>query len=162
MDAFNFSLSCWQIGLFAIVTMLCSLQAQAQSETVSATGSDQARYSQIERLIMKNRHLSAHFVLAVDARTIKAVRNQVSNADIPVLVEMLGNKNYGVASAASGLLVTLGEQVRPILILAKNVKNSPAAIHAHDALKRLDDCADEKIRNTINPDLCPTVRPMSR
>lgn len=123
---------------------------------------DQARYRQIERLIQKNRHLSTHFVLAVDARTIKEVRKQISVADISILVHMLGHKHYGVASAASGLLVTLGEQTRPSLVIAKNVKNSPAAIHAQDALQGLDDCADEKIRDTVNPDLCPAEHPIPR
>ena len=162
MDTFKYSLSNYKIRLFAIIALLCNFPAHAQSETVSATRADQARYVQLERLIKKTRHVSAHLVLAVDARTIKDVRKQISVADIPILVQMLGDKNYGVASAASGLLVTLGEQARPILIVAKNVKNSTAAIHAQDALQRLDDCVDEKLRDTVNPNLCPGERPSSR
>ena len=162
MDTFKYSLRVYKIRLFVIVALQWSLPAHARSETVNAMRADQARCVQLERLIKKNRHLSAHMVLAIDARTIKAARNQVSIADIPILVLMLGDKNYVVASAASGLLVTLGEQTRPILITVKNVKNSPAAIHAQDALQRLDVCAEEKLRNSINPDLCPAASPRPR
>lgn len=158
MDTFKYSLRYYKIRLFVIVAWQCSLPAHAQSETVNAMRADQARYVQLERIIKKNRHVSAHLVLAVDARTIKEVRKQISVADIPILVQILEDNNYGVASAASGLLVTLGEQARPILIVAKNVKNSPAAIHAQDALQRLDNCVDEKLRATVNPDLCPGER----
>ena len=101
MDTFKYSLRYYKIRLFVIVALQCSLPAHAQSETVNAMRADQARYVQLERIIKKNRHVSAHLVLAVDARTIKEVRKQMSVADIPILMQMLGDKNYGVASAAS-------------------------------------------------------------
>ena len=93
---------------------------------------NQTRYIQIERLIKKNRHLSAHMALAVDARTIKAARNQVSVADIPILVLILGDKNYGVALAASGLLVTLGERAS---------KTDPDRGQKREEFTRSDPCA---------------------
>jgi hypothetical protein len=116
---------------------------------------DRARYSDIRKLIRANRHMSAHMVMAVDARTIKAVRGRVSAKDIPVLVRMMGDKNYGVASAASGLLVTLGKAAKPALESAASGKNSAAAEHARSALGVLQDCYDAALRASMSPDVCP-------
>jgi hypothetical protein len=116
---------------------------------------DAGRYAEIARLIERNRHLSAHLVMAVDARTIKAVRTRVTGKDIPVLVQMMGDKDYGVASAAAGLLVTLGKPAAPALAEAARGKNTRAAIHAQGALRLLEDCYNEALRSTMNPDVCP-------
>jgi hypothetical protein len=119
---------------------------------------DAGRYAEIARLINGNRHLGAHMVLAVDARTIKAVRTRVAEKDIPVLVQMMGDKEYGVASAASGLLVTLGKPAAPALAEASRGKNPAIATHAQSALRLLDDCYNQALRQTMNPDICPAGR----
>jgi hypothetical protein len=96
--------------------------------------------------------------MAVDGRTIKAVRTRVTDKDIPVLARMIGDKDYGLASAAANLLVTLGKPAAPALAEAARGKNPSAAAHAQDALRLLDDCYNEALRNTMNPDICPVGR----
>ena len=95
---------------------------------VSAWAADDPRYDEIRRLIRAN--------------TIRAVRGRISAGDIPVLVRMMGDKDYGVASAASGLLVTLGK----------------AAVAALDALRGLKACYDPSRRDVVSTDVCPADR----
>ena len=140
-------------GLLGII-FLCAIYGHAAGDDV--------RYKEIAQLIRHNRHLSGHLVLAVDARTIKAVRTQVSEKDIPVLVQMMGDKDYGVASAASGLLVTLGKQATPALTEATRSKNSSIAGQARGALRLLEDCYNEALQDVMNPDSCPTDRSSGR
>lgn len=92
-------------------------------------------------------------VMAVDARTIKAVRAKINGQDIPVLLQMLGDRDYGIASAASGLLVTLGEQAVPALNDAARSENLAMASQARDALMLLERCRSEP--HATNPDVCP-------
>lgn len=132
----------------AAALSLCSGNAAAAPE-------DAARYREIRRSITANRHLSAHLVMAVDARTIKAVRRTISARDIPLLLRMLGDPDYGVASAASGLLVTLGDQAVPALDAAVRSANLTVAGHARDALVLLESCRGEP--QATNPDLCPSA-----
>jgi hypothetical protein len=121
----------------------------------SLAHADAGRYAEIERLIKRNRHISAHLVLAVDSRTIKAVRTRITEKDLPVLVQMMGDKEYSVAAAASLLLVTLGKPAAPALAEAARGKDVAAANHARSALQLLDNCYNEALRPTNNPDLCP-------
>jgi hypothetical protein len=127
--------------------LLCASLAHAQSD----------RYAEIERLVKRNRHVGPHLTLVVDARTIKAVRGRITGEDIPVLVRMLGDADYGVASAAAGLLATLGKPAEPALREAAR-GHSPAAVHAQDSLRLLADCSDPALRQTMNPDVCPAGR----
>jgi hypothetical protein len=123
-----------------------------------AHADDAVRYGDIRRLINANRHLSGHLVMAVDARTIKAVRSRISEADLPVLVRMMGDKDYGVASAASGLAATLGEAARPALVEAAHGRDAAIAAQARDALSLLDACVTDEARGTMNPDVCPAAK----
>ena len=116
---------------------------------------DGARYAELRQLIRSNRHMSPHMVMAVDARTIKAVRGRLSTKDIPVLVRMMGDKDYGVASAASALLATVGKPALPALEAAARGENRAVAEQARSALRLLKDCYDESLRATMNPDVCP-------
>jgi HEAT repeat protein len=101
-------------------------------------------------------------VLAVDARTIKVVRERISAADIPVLIRMMGDKDHGVASAAAMMLVTLGKQAMPALKEASLSKNPATATQARSALQLLDDCYKDELRDVMNSDVCPTGRPNGR
>lgn len=114
-----------------------------------------ARYGEIRRSIKSNRHLSAHLVMAVDARTIKAVRRQIGEQDIPLLQRMLGDRDYGVASAAAGLLVTLGNPAVPALEQAAHSPDPAVAGQARDALMLLERCRSEP--QATHPDVCPIV-----
>ncbi len=122
-----------------------------------AQADDAARYAEIRRLIRANRHMSGHLVLAVDTRTIKAVRKKISDKDLPILIQMMGDKDYGVASAASGLAVTLGEPARPALVEAAK-GYSTIAMQARDALTLLDQCAADASRGVVNADVCPVQK----
>ncbi len=125
--------------------------------TAVAHADDAARYAEIRHLIKANRHISGHLVLAVDTRTIKAVRNKISEKDLPILIQMMGDKDYGVASAASGLAVTLGEPARPALTEAAK-GYSAIASQARDALTLLDQCVADEARGVLHPDACPKPR----
>ncbi|QEL65673.1 hypothetical protein OTERR_21970 [Oryzomicrobium terrae] len=142
---------------YFLAVVLGGLLGGLGASAAAATPNDSARYSEIARSIKANRHLSAHMVMAVDARTIKAVRLSVTARDIPVLVQMLGDPNYGVASAAAGLLVTLGEDAVPALRAAAQSKASSVANQARDALMLLERCRSNP--QGTNPDVCPEVSP---
>ena len=61
-------------------------------------------------MIKKNLHLSGHLVRAVDSRTVEAVRREVSKADIPVLIELLSDKENVVGIGAQHVLETFGKE----------------------------------------------------
>lgn len=131
----------------AVPLCLCFGNADAASD-------NSARYGEIRRSIKANRHLSGHLTLAVDARTIKAIRRTIGEQDIPVLLRMMGDQDYGIASAASGLLVTLGDKAAPALAAAAHSGNLAVAGHARDALMLLERCGSEP--QATNPDVCPS------
>jgi len=126
--------------------------------TASGAAADDARYDEIRSLIRANRHLGPHMTMAIDVGTIKAVRGRIGAADIPVLVRMMGDKDYGVASAASGLLVTLGKPAVPALEAAQRGRDRGVAGQARDALNQLDACYDPAQRGVIAADVCPADR----
>jgi hypothetical protein len=125
---------------------------------VSAWAADDPRDDEIRRLIRANRHLGPHMTMAIDARTIRAVRGRISAGDIPVLVRMMGDKDYGVASAASGLLVTLGKASIPQLEAAQRGADRGVAVQAGDALNLLKVCYDPAQRDVTSADVCPADR----
>ncbi len=143
-------LVCWHV--FGVAVIL----------PVQAAQLERLRYDQIRKWINSNRHLSAHMVRAVDARTIKEVRKHISEKDMPVLLEMLGDKDYGVASAASSLLATQGKKAVPALLEAKQSRNWQIANQATDALRLIDDCYNPDLWDRMNPDLCPADRVKAR
>jgi hypothetical protein len=124
----------------------------------SVPAADDPRYDEIRRLIRANRHLGPHMTMAIDARTIKAVRGRIRSEDIPTLVRMMGDKDYGVASAASSLLVTLGRQAEPALEAATHARDSGVAGQARDALNLLEVCYDPAQRDVTSADVCPADR----
>jgi len=68
----------------------------------------------------------------------------------------MGDKDYGVASVASGLLVTLGKQAMPALREATRAQNTSIVSLTQVALRLLKDCYNEALRDIINLDVCPT------
>src|SRR4029079_10853121 len=79
--------------------------------TRAAAESD--RYGEIRRLIKKNLHFSAHMTWAVTTHTIAAVRPQVTEADSPVLLRMLGDAENVVGIGAQHVLAALGDPAVP-------------------------------------------------
>ena len=145
-----------------LAALLCCCHAYGEGQGSSAEGANPVRYEQIRRMINENRHLSAHMVRAVDARTIKEVRPHISDDDILVLAQMLGDRDYGVASAASALLATRGAKAVPVLLEAERSPNTMVSMHAEDALRRIDECSDDELRRQIDPVFCPADRPNRR
>jgi len=135
--------------------LLCCCHAYGEGQGSPVEGANPVRYAQIRRMINENRHLSAHMVRAVDARTIKQVRPHISDNDIPVLAQMMGDKDYGVASAASALLATRGAKAVPVLLEAKRSRNAALSMQAEDALRRIDECSDAELRRQLDPVFCP-------
>jgi hypothetical protein len=96
------------------------------------------RYREIRRLIKENLHLSAHLVRAVDARTVEAVRAQVSEADIPVLAALLHDRENVVGIGAQHVLETFGEKALPVLRQAAESANPRASTKAREAIVAIE------------------------
>jgi HEAT repeat protein len=123
---------------------------------VAAAGAqttDSARYTEILELIDDNLHFTAHFRWAVTGETIADLRDEVTPADIPVLIEKLGDEDGRARVAASGLLVTLGDAALPAVQAAKESPDYRVSLAASDALILIAECR----RNPagMNPDACP-------
>jgi len=73
------------------------------------------RYCELRQLIKKNLHLSAHLVMAVDSETIEAVSKEVTEKDIPVLVELLSDEDAAIQFGAGGVLERFEEKALPAL-----------------------------------------------
>lgn len=112
------------------------------------------RYDEIKSLIKKNLRWTAHFVRAVDSRTIRDVRVHIGPADIPVLIRMLADSENKIRVAASGLLATQGERAVSALLEAVASDSSIVSEGASQALQRIEECGvqDGTFRNA---DLCP-------
>jgi HEAT repeat protein len=118
-----------------------------------AQTTDSARYAEIMELIDDNLHFTAHFRWAVTGETIADLRDEVTPADIPVLIEMLGDEDGKARVAASGLLTTLGDAALPALEAAKESPDYRVSMGANDALIRLGECRSNPAG--MNPDACP-------
>lgn len=118
-----------------------------------AQTTDSARYGEILELIDDNLHFSRHFTRAVTGETIADLRDEVTPADIPVLIEMLADEDGRARVAASGLLATLGDAALPALEAAKESPDYRVSLAAGDALNLIAECR----RNPagMNPDACP-------
>jgi hypothetical protein len=154
----------WIAAVAAVLATACSDAARypddAHADGAAPDGGPRARYRELERLIHENLHLGPHFVMAVDARTIAAVSAATTDRDIPVLIEMLSDESERTAAAAASVLVTKGKKAVPAL---RSVPpKSPAEWRARDALRRMQDCYDEKLWNVLSADLCPVDRAVHR
>jgi len=99
---------------------------------------DQQRYSVIRHLIRKKLHLSAYLVRAVDLGTIEAVRKEVSGADIPVLAELLSDKENVVAVGAQRVLETFGKTALPALQRAEAFADYRVSMKAKEAIAEIE------------------------
>lgn len=98
------------------------------------TGKEGPRYVEIRRLIEKNLHFSAHLTWAVNADTIAALRREVTEVDIPVLVRLLGDEKSVVATGAALVLESFGEPAVPALEETAKTAKGKAAFRAEQAL----------------------------
>ena len=92
------------------------------------------RYVEIRKLIKHNLHLSGHLVFAVDTRTVAAVRKQVTQSDIPVLIALLSDKENVVGIGAQHVLETFGTAALPGLEKVAIAADFNASIKAREAI----------------------------
>jgi HEAT repeat protein len=96
------------------------------------------RYVAIRNLINENLHLSGHLIRAVDLRTVEAVRKEVSEADIPVLVDLLSDKENVVAIGAQHVLETFGKAALPALQKAASSSDYRVSMKASEAIAAIE------------------------
>ncbi len=113
----------------------------------------QNRYAEIRGLIKRNLQVSGRPVQAADAWTIKAVRPDVTDADVPVLMEMLADEESAVGVGAAGLLATLGDTAMSEITAVSRSANERIAAKAAEALRRIELCGQNP--RGIDPGLCP-------
>jgi hypothetical protein len=134
------------------LTAICAIAACVAAGAAAQTSAD-ARYREILELIDDNLHFTAHLTWAVTGETIADLRDHVGPADIPLLIEMMGDEDARARIAASGLLTTLGDAAVPALEAAKGSPDYRISIGAGDALIRFGEC---KVNPAgMNPDACP-------
>src|SRR5438309_9020833 len=76
------------------------------------------RYVELTRVINRNTGF-AHMTRGVNMYTLIALRSCVGDADIPVLTQMLSDRDHVVQLAASGVLVDMGPAGRQALAGAR-------------------------------------------
>lgn len=119
----------------------------------SLSAEHRARYSDLRKLIGRNLHFSTHFTWATNADTIKSVRPQIDQRDIPVLIALLEDKQRAIVYGAEGLLATLGADAVPALRLAANSPDVMISLNAKSALNTIERCANPAER--MRPEVCP-------
>lgn len=68
-----------------------------------------SRYDEIVCVARRNLHFSAHMTWSFNRYTVEAVMAEVGPADIPVLVDMLGDERGVIRMLAGNVLADLGE-----------------------------------------------------
>ena len=134
------------LGAIFVVSVCVAVRAAAQS-------TDNARYAEILELVDDNLHFTAHFRWAVTGETIADLRDEVTSADIPVLIEMLADEDGKARVAASGVLTTFGDAALAALEAAKESPDYRVSMGANDALIRLGECKSNPAG--MNRDVCP-------
>ena len=81
------------------------LLAAALSTTVAA---ERSRYDELKRVIDRNTGF-AHMTRGVNMYTLIALRSCVTERDIPVLTQLLSDRDHVTQLAAAGVMADLGE-----------------------------------------------------
>jgi len=84
---------------------LTLLLAAALSTTVAA---ERSRYDELKRVIDRNTGF-AHMTRGVNMYTLIALRSCVTERDIPVLTQLLSDRDHVTQLAAAGVMADLGE-----------------------------------------------------
>ena len=135
-----------------VLAAICGVTACVTAAAAAQTA-DSARYGEILELIDGNLHFTTHLTWAVTGETLADLRDEVTPADVPVLIEMLGDEDARARVAASGLLTTLGDAAGPALETAKESPDYRVRMGANDALIRLGECRSNPAG--MNPVACP-------
>lgn len=126
------------IPLRLTLVLLCVVASLWTSCSANRHESRSQRYVAIRKLIKKNLHLSGHLVRAVDTRTVEAVRNEVTEADIPVLMDLLSDKENVVAVGAQHVLETFGKAALPALQKAASSADLKVSMKAAEAIAAIE------------------------
>lgn len=98
----------------------------------------ESRYEELTRVINRNTGF-AHMTRGVNMYTLIALRSCVGDADIPVLTQMLSDRDHVVQLAASGVLVDMGPAGRQALTGARaGATDTGTRILLDDALRDAD------------------------
>jgi len=98
-----------------------------------------SRYDELRHVINRNTGY-AHMTRGVNMYTIIALRSCVSEADIPVLTQMIFDRDHVLALAASGVLVYMGAPGRQALAGARAAATDMTTkLMLDDSLREADD-----------------------
>lgn len=97
-----------------------------------------ARRDEIACHIRRNLHFSAHFTWAMNRYTIEAVRPNITAADIPDLVALMGHERAAVRFAAGALIASFGAAAIAPLREAARSQDMRIRHTAEDALWTLE------------------------
>lgn len=104
-----------------------------------------SRYDEIACVARRNLHFSAHMSWSFNRYTVDAVMSEIGPADIPVLVDMLGDERRVLRALAGSVLTQLGEDG---LAGLRRATGSPEPIVRRTAESAL---ADHAIANPPEP-----------
>jgi hypothetical protein len=97
-----------------------------------------SRYDELKRVINRNTGY-AHMTRGVNMYTLIALRSCVSESDIPVLTQMLFDKDYVLQLAAAGVLEDMGEAGRQALAGARtSAPDTRTKMLLDDSLKEMN------------------------
>lgn len=100
-----------------------------------------SRYDELRKVIDRNTG-RAHLTRGMNMFTLIALRSCVSDADLPVLRQMLFDGDYVTQLSAAGVLVDMGAAGRATLTSAlSDAKDWRARTTIQDALREADDPA---------------------
>ena len=116
--------------LFVLAVALSSVA------TAAPRPDNTTRYKAIRADIKRHLHFDFHcWCRAADPSTVVTVRAHVTDADIPVLISLLGDPAEQVVYGASGVLTKFGALPVPLLEEVARSKSGRASEAAEDALR---------------------------
>jgi hypothetical protein len=107
--------------------------------TVAGGAGAASRADELKRVINRNTGF-AHLTRGMNMYTLIALRSCISDADLPVLRQLLFDRDYVTQLSAAGVLVDMGAGGRATLASALSEAQDPRArITIQDALREADD-----------------------
>jgi hypothetical protein len=131
------------IGVLSLTPVLLVLAGVSCSgpveNTASIKTSNVARYSDLRRLIKENFHLSLECgCVTGDPDTVAAVKREVTEGDIPVLVDLLADEDDKIAGVASSVVTKFGEKALPLLREAERSRRGYQGLLATTAIAGIE------------------------
>ena len=124
---------------YLILWLICTFAGMMMVSITACGSRSESRYVAIRRLIKNNLHFSAHLTFAVNTKTVEAVRKEVTETDIPVLIELLGDEENVVGIGAQLVLESFGKKALPALTEAANSPDHERAWKAKEAIRTIEE-----------------------